>query len=111
PGPRYLTVHVPPQPEEPEHLRSNNTESAYLRVSEEKIRVLYIEGLPRWDFRFLKNLIRRDHGLGGVSPALLDREFIALLDKAVREKGVGLIVQPGPLSMPHRFDTKLHELL
>ena len=27
--------------------------------------MLYIEGLPRWDFRFLKNAMRRDNGLGG----------------------------------------------
>ncbi len=38
-----------------------------LRVSDEKIKVLYIEGLPRWDFRFLKNAMRRDQGLAGRS--------------------------------------------
>jgi hypothetical protein len=64
-GPHYLTVNIPPLPEEPEFLRSNNSDIALVRVSEEKIRVLFIEGLPRWDFRFLKNSMRRDHGLGG----------------------------------------------
>ena len=59
-------MHVPPQPEESEYLRANNTDTAFLRVSEEKIKVLLIEGLPRWDFRFLKNALRRDNGLGGV---------------------------------------------
>ena len=29
------------------------------------MKVLYVEGLPRWDFRFLKNAMKRDHGLGG----------------------------------------------
>lgn len=153
-GPRYLTVLVPPQPEEAPSLRDNNSDTAYLRVSDEKLKVLLIEGLPRWDFRFLKNSMRRDNGLGGitvkevdvrleaewrrlppeqkllalprvseqlaeyhtvilgdVSPAMLDSPFIDLLVKAVRDKGVGLIVAAGPLAMPHRYDDRLHDLL
>jgi hypothetical protein len=65
PGAKYLTVGIAPLPEEPEHLRSNNSEIAFIRVSDEKLRVLLIDGLPRWDFRFLKNAVRRDKGLGG----------------------------------------------
>jgi hypothetical protein len=64
-GTKYLTVAVPPQPEEPEQLRANNTDLAFVRVSDEKLRVLLVDGLPRWDFRFLKNAMRRDHGLSG----------------------------------------------
>jgi hypothetical protein len=64
-GAHYLTVHVPPLAEEPEFLRTNNADTAFVRVTDEKLRVLYLEGLPRWDFRFLKNALRRDHGLGG----------------------------------------------
>ncbi|HEY7425242.1 MAG TPA: hypothetical protein VH682_13505, partial [Gemmataceae bacterium] len=154
PGARYLTVHIAPQPEEVEELRGNNTDTAFVRVSEEKLKVLYVEGLPRWDFRFLKNAMRRDNGLGGrtekevdirleaewrrqsekerakalprtldqlaeyqvvilgdVSPKMLDAGFLELLDKAVRERGVGLIVEAGPLSMPHRYGEKLQNLL
>jgi len=65
PGAKYLTVTVPPLPEEPPHLRPNNSDVAFVRVSDEKLRVLLVDGLPRWDFRFLKNAMRRDHGLGG----------------------------------------------
>jgi hypothetical protein len=160
PGTRFLTVTVPPQPEEPEHLRANNTDNVFVRVSEEKLKVLVIEGRPHWDFRFLKNALRRDNGIGGrttkdgkevdlrletewrrlpkaeqnkpanglprtldhlaeyhtviigdVSPKMLDEAFIDLLVKAVREKGLGLIVQAGPLNMPHRYDDKLQDLL
>src|SRR5205814_443776 len=125
-----------------------------VRVSEEKLKVLFVEGLPRWDFRFLKNAMRRDNGLGGrsspepdirleaewrrgtpeqkiaalprtlehlaeyhtvilgdVSPAMLGDSFIKLLDQAVREKGLGLVVEAGPLSMPHRYGDTLHDLL
>ena len=64
-GARYLSVRVPALAEEPEYLRANNTDTALVRVSREKVRVLYVEGLPRWDFRYLKNAMRRDNGLGG----------------------------------------------
>ena len=52
-GPRLLTVRVQPAAEFPEDLPDNNADSVAVRVSGEKLRVLYIEGLPRWDFRFL----------------------------------------------------------
>jgi hypothetical protein len=154
PGARYLTVHVPPQPEEADELHGNNTDTAFVRVSDEKIKVQLLEGLPRWDFRFLKNALHRDHGVGGrsgesidlcleaewrrqqpaqrtkllprtvdalseyhtiilgdASPRMIDDAFVQALDHAVREKGVGLIVAAGPLSMPHRYGDALHELL
>ncbi len=153
-GPRYLTVEVPPLPDE--DLKENNTDVAFLRITEEKWKVLYLEGLPRWDFRFLKNAMRRDPGLigraqgstaidvileaewrrlpsaeqakalpqtleelaayhtiilGDVSPKLLTPEFVQRLAQAVREKGVGLVVQPGPQYMPHAYDRTLTDLL
>lgn len=157
PGPRYLTVAVPTQPEEPEFLKSNNTDTAFVRVSDEKIKVLLIDGMPRWDYRFLKNALLRDNGIGGrlgkevdrriesewrrlpeaarkdekndlprsleklaeyhtiivgdVSPKMLDADFVELLSKAVTERGVGLVVAAGPMSMPGRYDAKLHDLL
>jgi hypothetical protein len=161
-GARYLTVQVPPQPEEPDYLRGNNSDTAFVRVSKDRLKVLFVEGLPRWDFRFLKNALRRDNGIGGrtgnevdlrleaewrrrglmlkarrplppsagdlpstldqlaeyhtvilgdVSPRMLRSDFLDLLVKAVREKGVGLVVAAGPLAMPHRFDARLHDLL
>jgi len=153
-GPRYLTVDIPAQPEELEQLRANNTDSALVRISEEKIRVLLVDGSPRWDFRFIKNAIRRDNGLAGrtediadvilesewrrlppeeqadalpktvdefaayhtiilgdVSPELLTAQRLEMLAIAVRDRGVGLIVEAGTQSMPHRYDARLHELL
>lgn len=178
PGSKTLSVKLTPNVELPEDLKENNADEVVVRVSDEKLRVLYVEGLPRWDFRFLKNAMRRDHGLGGlglpgavlasaaaggnaapalssdgkttnepdivleaearrrppadrqvlpktvealaeyhtiilgdVSPALLDSGFRKLLVEAVREKGVGLIVEAGPEAMPHAFDAKFQELL
>jgi len=65
PGAHYLTVDVPALEEESEDLRANNTDTAFVRISEEKLKVLFLDGLPRWDFRFIKNAIRRDNGLAG----------------------------------------------
>jgi hypothetical protein len=153
PGARTLTVEVQPMAELPEDLKENNADSVLVRVSDEKLKVLYLEGLPRWDFRFLKNAMRRDFGLAGrtaeqpdivleaeyrrlppserpplpatldelaeyhvvvigdVSPALLDSSLLSLIDQAVRERGVGLIVQAGTRAMPHAYDARLLDLL
>ncbi|HJT33987.1 MAG TPA: hypothetical protein VJ783_18220 [Pirellulales bacterium] len=176
-GTKTLSVKLSPNIELPEDLKENNTDEVVVRVSDEKLKVLYVEGLPRWDFRFLKNAMRRDHGLGGrglvgavtsamagaasapalssdgkttaepdivleaevrrrppadrqvlpatvealaeyhtiilgdVSPTLLDSGFRNLLAEAVREKGVGLIVEAGPEAMPHAFDAQFQDLL
>jgi hypothetical protein len=154
PGLRQLTVRVPPLPEEPELLHGNNTDTAVVRVSDEKLKVLFVEGWPRWDFRYLKNTLGRDHGiagrttrepdiileaewrrlppaqrslalpqqleqlteydtviLGDASPQLLTAEFLDLLNKGVRDKGVGLIVAAGPRAMPHAFPETFRDLL
>ncbi len=153
-GDKYLTVNVPAFPEEADELRANNTDLAFVKVSDEKLKVLLIDGLPRWDFRFLKNDIRRDNGIkgrtgdepevlaeaewrrlssedqavklpssvkdlseyhtiiiGDASPDMLHDDFRKALIEAVRDKGVGLIVQAGPRFMPHLFDREFQSLL
>lgn len=153
-GDKYLTVNVPAFPEEAEELRANNSDLAFVRVSDEKLRVLLIDGLPRWDFRFLKNDIRRDNGikgrtgdepeviaeaewrrmskedqaaklpttakdlaeyhtivLGDASPDILHDDFRKALIEAVRDKGVGLIVEAGPRFMPQMYDREFQSLL
>ena len=67
PGLRTLTVKVSAKNNLPDDLPENNTDSVVVRVSDEKLRVLYVEGSPRWQFRFLKNAMRRDHGLSGLA--------------------------------------------
>ncbi len=83
PGAHYLTVRIAPLPEET--VRENNSDVAFLRVSDEKIRVLYAEGAPRWDFRFLKNGMRRDHGL---DPSLV-------LETEIKNRGADEARVPG----------------
>lgn len=61
PGVRLLTVEVAPQGEE--QVQDNNRSGLAINVDEQRWRVLYIEGYPNWDFRFLDHSLRRDHGL------------------------------------------------
>src|SRR5439155_132849 len=49
--------------------------------------------------------------LGDVSPRMLDPTFVDLLARGVRDRGVGLIVEAGPLAMPHRYGARLQDLL
>jgi len=43
-----------------ELIESNNRREFTVDVIDDKIRVLYVEGEPRWEYRFLKNLLLRD---------------------------------------------------
>jgi len=52
------TVSVPPLPGEV--TARNNRRSFLQRVVSKRLRILYVEGEPRWEYRYLKNAIRRD---------------------------------------------------
>ena len=43
-----------------EQFKENNALTFNLRVVDEKIKVLYIDGEPRWEYRYLKNALMRD---------------------------------------------------
>jgi hypothetical protein len=45
---------------EGEQDKTNNVRRAKLKVVDQKIRVLYVEGQPRWEYRYLKTALRRD---------------------------------------------------
>src|SRR5262245_58052188 len=57
-----LTLDVPKHPDET--LADNNRLSAPIAIREEKLRVLVIESLPRWEYRYLRNALSRDPGVG-----------------------------------------------
>jgi len=46
-----------------EAVIENNTDFRPIDVTDEKIRVLYVEGLPRWEYRYLRWVLLRDHRL------------------------------------------------
>lgn len=61
PGKYTYTIHIPEQQGE---LRTdNNTVTYNFQVVDKKVKVLFVEGqdLPRWEYRYLKNALRRDH--------------------------------------------------
>lgn len=54
-----LRFQVAQLPQESQH--DDNSDIRFLRVSDERIRVLYVEDRPRWEYRYVKNgLIRVD---------------------------------------------------
>ncbi|MDV6033494.1 MAG: hypothetical protein F9B45_26075 [Phycisphaera sp. RhM] len=48
---------------ESEMNRENNRLSKTIEIREEKLRVLVIEGIPRWEYRYLRNALLRDPGI------------------------------------------------
>lgn len=56
-----LTLQVPTTPDE--SLTDNNTRTSPIAVREEKLRVLVIESVPRWEYRYLRNALSRDPGV------------------------------------------------
>jgi hypothetical protein len=60
-GDYTLTLNVPKHPDEA--LPDNNRISAPIAIREEKLRVLVIESIPRWEYRYLRNALSRDPGV------------------------------------------------
>lgn len=58
PGEYLLLLRVPPHEDERTDL--NNTLLHRVRVADDKIKVLYVEHPPRYEYRFLKNALIRD---------------------------------------------------
>lgn len=57
---RFVLAQVPE-----ESQLDDNEDTRFLRVNDEKIRVLYIEDRPRWEYRYVKNALKR------VDPSIL----------------------------------------
>lgn len=46
-----------------ELIPDNNTRSAPISIREEQLKVLVVESLPRWEYRYLRNALSRDPGV------------------------------------------------
>ncbi len=55
------TVAIPVQPDE--SIAENNQRSFQMAVRVEKLKVLVIDSLPRWEYRYLRNALARDPGV------------------------------------------------
>ena len=56
-GDYKLKFKVTQFPEETSH--EDNVDIRFLRVNDEKIRVLYLEDMPRWEYRYVKTALKR----------------------------------------------------
>ena len=60
-GEETLTLVLPPQ--DGELLPDNNSRAAPIRIREERLKVLVVESVPRWEYRYLRNALSRDPGV------------------------------------------------
>jgi hypothetical protein len=60
-GEVQLTVLVPPHADE--LVEENNAQTVPITIRQEALRVLLIESMPRWEYRYLRNAIERDPGI------------------------------------------------
>jgi hypothetical protein len=56
-----IKVEIPEHSEET--ITSNNTASSPISIRQEKLKVLVIDSLPRWEYRYLRNALSRDPGV------------------------------------------------
>ncbi len=82
-----------------ERTLDNNEKARTVNVLDAQINVLYVEGYPRWEFRYLKNELIREPTVN-VSTLLLsgDEGWQQDADPAVHDKTTGEELFPGPLS-------------
>jgi len=73
-----ITYTIEAAPVPAERFTADNAVMRTVRVAKEKLKVLYVEDEPRWEYRFLKNAVLRDERL---APRLLllsgDKELAA----------------------------------
>ena len=60
-GDYTVTLSIPV--EQGEILPDNNTRTAPIAIRQEKLKVLVIESVPRWEYRYLRNALSRDPGI------------------------------------------------
>jgi hypothetical protein len=60
-GDYTVTLSIPAHPDEA--LLNNNSRAAPVAIRDEKLKVLIVESLPRWEYRYLRNALSRDPGV------------------------------------------------
>lgn len=79
-GDKTYVITVPEQPDETD--RTNNRIERQVHVADAKpVRVLYIEGYPRYEFRFIKTLLEREMATARGSKSLFLRVLLCDADK------------------------------
>jgi hypothetical protein len=91
-----------------ERTMDNNEKARTVMVLDAQINVLYVEGYPRWEYRYLKNELIREPTVN-VSTLLLsgDDGWVQDADPAVNDKVTGEEIFPGALN---RFPDNAQDL-
>ncbi len=128
----HYQVSMPLQPDEA--ISFNNRQDFRVQIMDQKLRVLYLESVPRWEFRFLRNAMQRDSRLdfnwqlGRTNfdlDSLQDQDLLILGDISARqiqdhldaiehfvESGGGLLLHPGQRNAWRDFEgTVLEHML
>jgi hypothetical protein len=64
-------------PDVPDLIEENNFGEVALEVVDRPIRVVYFDGYPRWEFRYLKNLLLRENSISSANILLAsNRQYI-----------------------------------
>jgi len=61
PGARRVTFRIPGQPDE--RVERNNARNAWIDVTDEAEKILYFEGEPRWEVKFMRRAVAEDDNL------------------------------------------------
>jgi hypothetical protein len=73
-GEAMWRVVVETQP--PDLIKDNNAKSFLIELIDRPLRVLFVEGYPRWEYRYLKNLLIREQSIeSSVMLVSADRDF------------------------------------
>ncbi len=77
PGTKDLLVRMTPQGASADLISDNNEQTIEMRVVSEPMRILYIDGHPRWEYRYLKNILMREDSINATTMLLAaDKRFI-----------------------------------
>jgi len=70
--------------DEPDLISENNEHTLEIELVNQPLRVLYIEGRPRWEYRYLKNLLLREETIESSTMLLTaDRDFAQEGDRPI----------------------------
>ena len=64
-GLREYTISLEPLPGE--SIQENNTQSRLIEIRDHKARVLYVEGEPRWEYKFIRRALEEDSNVQLIS--------------------------------------------
>ena len=107
-GTFQYTVALPNLPDELTH--EDNEKTFPLKVVKTKLRVLYIDGRPRWEYTFLKRALERDADVDATCLILSDRDPTQHRGTQLQRTG-GYYPQNTASNQMPRFPTTLQGLL